>query len=471
MNNLNKIKVGEKKHLIYDDRYFRLNAERVMKGNVIRALVELITNCDDSYSRLGKNGSKETIGTIEIRIFRKRNSCTTFKILDRAEGMTLENMYSKIGRVGYANSGFLEGKPSRGLMGRGAKECVIFGSLRYQSIKDDGYAETEINRKHLDLIAIADRPVNEADRVNLEINKGNGTLVTLEVDPKWKIPNNETFIKKFPKYYSLRDIMSEDNRKIIFIDERKPNKKYHLIYDYPDGKTVFNEEISIPEYPNANPMLIIKRSKERIKTEASSDYWEGGFQVKSEKAIHEVTSFSKDIENDLPYFEYYFGFLVCNYIDKLVRDYEKIEKKKGDHTDRNPFYIIDPERNGLNVEHPFTRALYKEAGIVVKNLLKKEREKENNKIREIENRETKNRLKKLAKEVSKFIKENVEDIEIPVDEYYIDSSEIPSGGWRIIPKGLNIPIGQEKRVYIYCKPISCKEKEYIEISTLNKDNI
>ena len=49
------IKMGEEYPFNYDDRYFLQTAEAAMKGDIVRGLVELITNSDDSYSKLGEN--------------------------------------------------------------------------------------------------------------------------------------------------------------------------------------------------------------------------------------------------------------------------------------------------------------------------------------------------------------------------------------------------------------------------------
>jgi len=54
-----------------DPRYLRQNMEKAMRGKIERALVELITNADDSYRELEEQG-KDSSGKIVIEIEKKK---------------------------------------------------------------------------------------------------------------------------------------------------------------------------------------------------------------------------------------------------------------------------------------------------------------------------------------------------------------------------------------------------------------
>ena len=69
----------------YAGRFGRQQADQAIKRDVIRALVELITNSDDSYRRLESRG-KEVDGRITIEVLRKRQQ-SVFRVTDYAEGM------------------------------------------------------------------------------------------------------------------------------------------------------------------------------------------------------------------------------------------------------------------------------------------------------------------------------------------------------------------------------------------------
>lgn len=456
------IKMGEEYPFDYDNRYFLQTAGAAMKGDIVRGLVELITNSDDSYSELGENN-----GVIKISIDRKRKGKnSTIKVLDMAEGMTMDEMLKKLKRVGGMTSGFLESKGQRvrGLMGRGAKECVVFGTLKYQSIKDGEYSEIELKKPAI-FKPIVQKKTTVIERIDLGIEAGNGTLVTLEVESEFQIPSRESLIGNLPRYYSLRDIAANPNRKLILIDGNNSKKEgTRLQYDYPQGEVVFDNKINIPDYPEAEAHLVIQKSPNRIKNDSRSPYWEGGILIKSNYAIHEISSLSKKIENN-PYFDFYFGKVICPYIDKLAIDYEDIEKQGLSHSTENPSRIIDPLRSeGIAKNHPFTKSLYCEIEKHVNAFLKKDEDLAKEKTKEIENNKTKDRFRRLASEMGKFIKDNIEDVEIE-DENYLTESEIRSKGMVVIPGGLKIPINEERKAYVYCCPSSGQKEKHIIVST------
>lgn len=457
-----QIQFGQEYRFDFDDRYFIQTAERAMKGDVVRGVVELITNSDDSYGRLEEKGGK-TESIIKLSVERKRKN-SIIKVLDYAEGMTLNEMLTKLKRVGGKTSGFFEAKVPRlvrGAHGRGAKECVVFGTLQFESIKDGRYSNIEL-RKPCTFIPIAERDATAVDRFELEIPK-NGTLVTLCVEKRFKVPIYKSFFSNLPRYYSLRDIVS--NRKLILVNANT-EKENILFYKEPQGKMVFDEEITVPDYPQdvAHAHVVIKRADNRIPIDSKSSYWEGGFIVKSNHAIHGITSLSHDIENN-HYFEYYFGRITCPYIDELFYEYEECEKNKQSHTSNNPVRIMDPLRDeGLFSEHPFTKALYSEIAKHVRNILKKHEEEVGHRSREVENEQTKKRHQKLGRAVGKFFKEEVEDLESYEDENYLGNADIPAGGMRIVPEGLKVPINKTKKVYIYVKPIAQQEDKHVLIS-------
>lgn len=458
----NQVVIGEEYELDIDGRYFLQNAETAMKSDIIRGLVELITNSDDSYDNL-KERNKIVNGSIYISITRKRNNKDSIiKILDFAEGMTLDEMIKKLKRVGGTTSGFMETEGKRrGLMGRGAKECVVFGKLKFQSIKDDVYSEIEIIQP-AKFKPISQKEATACERIEIGIGEGNGTLVMLEVDPRFKIPVTDTLERNLPRYYSLRDIASNPERELT-LDGKC------LTYSYPHGEIKYDNSITIPDYPEAKTLLVIEKSSNRINCDSSSPYWEGGILVKSNKAIHGISTLSRKIENN-PYFEFYFGKVICPYIDILTSEYENVENVKGKHSDQNPCRIIDPLRaEGLVKNHPFTSALYREIEKKLEVFLKNDEEKAKEETQEIENKRTKERFNRLANEAGKFIKDNINELEIE-DENYLATSEIKSGGISIIPAGLKLSVNEEKNVYVYVHPIELNTEKHA-IASYDQDCI
>ncbi|MGB9845799.1 MAG: ATP-binding protein, partial [Methanothermobacter tenebrarum] len=126
-----------------DPRHTTRSIRSAIQGNVIRALVELITNSDDSYIRLEEHGSKVD-GKIEI-FYKKDGYSCIFAVRDFAEGMSLEDIKNNFRKYGPATSGLKEGKRVRGYFGQGAKDALasmIDGKIC--TFKNDVYVECEL---------------------------------------------------------------------------------------------------------------------------------------------------------------------------------------------------------------------------------------------------------------------------------------------------------------------------------------
>jgi len=88
--------------------------------NIIDGLVELITNCDDSYSRIEGRGDTHN-GRILISVDREKGGiCNKLVVQDFAEGMKNDELEKAI-VFGGETSGFAAGRSVRGLFGRGTQ--------------------------------------------------------------------------------------------------------------------------------------------------------------------------------------------------------------------------------------------------------------------------------------------------------------------------------------------------------------
>jgi hypothetical protein len=122
----------------YTDTAARQDYELAMRGDIIRGLVELITNADDSYARMEQRG-QQTSGRILVEVEHKRGQPYRIIVHDRAEGMDSHEMRQKLVRRGGSESGHDLGMTVRGFLCRGAKDLVSFGRVTYESIKGDKY--------------------------------------------------------------------------------------------------------------------------------------------------------------------------------------------------------------------------------------------------------------------------------------------------------------------------------------------
>src|SRR5438128_10940516 len=89
--------------LEYADRFALQQADQAIRKDVIRALVELITNCNDSYHRM-EDAGVATSGKIVIELERKWSN-TVLRVSDNAEGMNADDMDTRVGKYGGASSG------------------------------------------------------------------------------------------------------------------------------------------------------------------------------------------------------------------------------------------------------------------------------------------------------------------------------------------------------------------------------
>lgn len=125
------MKLGVPIDLTYSTRYYQFNRQFAIR-DVFDALVELITNSDDSYHNLYVNKNRsEDGGPVLIEICEQRKGEPSLVIVhDKAEGMTLQEMITNFGEVGTRRSK----SGARGFMGRGAKDCTALGKMTIESI-------------------------------------------------------------------------------------------------------------------------------------------------------------------------------------------------------------------------------------------------------------------------------------------------------------------------------------------------
>ena len=93
----------------YADRFIRQQADQAIGRDVTRALVELITNCNDRYTILEGRGEKPD-GIIVIEI-QRRDKGSIIKVRDFATGMSSNDMDKKVGVYADATSGLFSVSP------------------------------------------------------------------------------------------------------------------------------------------------------------------------------------------------------------------------------------------------------------------------------------------------------------------------------------------------------------------------
>jgi len=426
----------------YTERAFSQDAQEAMGGDMYRAFAELITNSDDSYARLGKSKGRPVKGGILIEVEHRKGTNWKMIIRDRAEGMTTKEMKAKLTVLGERTSGFASGEQVRGLLGRGGKDVAAFGRVMWECVRDGRY-----NRLDLEPTGTWElyrpRRVDPEVRKRLGIPRGDGTVVTVNVDKGFRCPWHRTLCEKLPRHYSLRDIMSDPNRKNLLVNlNEKGHKGDKLQYSYPEGELKTDEEeMAIPGYPEVTAHLKIWRHGTRFDEDKRSPFRENGILVRSGRAIHQISLFG--LETDA-YSEWFFGKLDCPYIDTLVNEYDERHAAREPHPESNPTRLISRRREGLAPNHPFTQALFEVARERLKLLVEKEREAEEERHRRIESRETKARLSRLAAAARRFMVKKMREFDEEVDLAGVVIGDRLVPDLKIIPGGCKLPPGETK---------------------------
>lgn len=430
-----KITLGEEIDLKLSARYYRFNRDAAVK-DVFDALVELVTNSDDSYHRLFKKGKRGIDGgEVLIEISAKRGTPSHVVVRDKAEGITLKDMQDKLGVVGVRSSE----DGDRGFMARGAKDCSALGDVTFDSIKNNKLYSCKITNKVKFIPIENGSAVYSSHRKKLGIKKGNGTVVTIEIKNQ-PIPQVDTIVRNLSLHFAMRDILAEKGNSDILI--RKMNSGEHakkIIFYKPESKLVCDEKFNIPGYRDASARIVIWKSTESL-TDISDKFRRSGLLIKGVRAIHECSLLHSSFEKD-EYAKHYFGRIECPYIDDLLLDYDKKIDLEEDHPLENPKLVVDPNRqHGLNREHPFTKVLLEIPTKKLKELIDKDRAENEKDNKEIANKETKGKLDMLAKAASKFFKEEIDDLDQITTDDEFDKETFAKKGVFIYPTYANISV-------------------------------
>lgn len=444
MSTDNRLKIGEPLDLRLSHRYFQFNRSHAIR-DVFDALVELITNADDSYHRLFRDGKRpEDGGPVLIEYLAGKHP--TIRLYDRAEGMTLQGMYQKLGDVGTRRSG--EG--DRGFMARGAKDCTELGTLIFESIREDRVYKCELTRKPQFVPLLNGDKATQSIRQQLRIRRGNGTVVTLALGTDQVFPRFDKLARELPWHVALRDVLAEQFPTHVMLRNlnRVGEDAERVIFHKPAGDMIYDEPYQVPGY-DIQARLKIWRAPEPL-DDPNERFRRSGFLIKGERAIHECTLFSQEFERD-PLAKKYFGRVECGAIDVLLREYDQRREKDEAQSAENPTLLIDPNRqHGLNREHPFTKALFLVPAERLRALIAAERENERLEKREISNRETQSRLDRLAKKASEFLKQQLEDVNELGSGDDVDRSAFRQGTF-IFPTYLTLAVGEERTLTYYVK--------------------
>lgn len=372
--------------------------------DVYDAIVELVTNSDDRYQILDRDG------TIEIEVERRRGQGPSIvRVRDYADGMDADTMDKKLSWLGGRDSGLEKGAEVRGTHSRGAKDIAALGNVTFESIAADGRYHKCMITPYLEFVEPDSRPATRDVRRSIGIPEDSGTLVTIELDKNQRIPQHDNLKDQVQRLVALRGILRDERRKVVLRDLGK-GRADTLTVPQIEGSVRVKELLQVPGYPDAHAKLFINRAKGRFDRERDR-FRLGGIQIESKRGIHEATLFDSALESDTNALWFY-GRLVCPYIDDLCKEFDDRFEAHEPPSDRNPTYPLDPSRrSGLNREHPFVQALFGEVLKRLRPIVEEERRREEHQKAQIESEATRRRLNALEKAALDFMRDFGEEDE------------------------------------------------------------
>ena len=327
-----------------DQRVIGIDSRRF--ASVEKALVELITNSDDSYARLEKAGGNVT-GRILVS-YQRHHSGAVLMVSDQAEGMSFEQA-GRILSYGGAHSPLARGEGAgRGYFGRGLKQAIFgLGHGWIETVQGGRFTRIDIfrgsNGGYLYDDDGADRQAFPADYARLGIpDGGNGTKVTIVVDnPHATITQQATLLQLLADNIYLRDVL---DRRTVELERGRPgngdNGRDRIRFHEPPAITLIGPDepgrfsVDGSEYAFT---VTLKRAQD-VELTLKGDERTAGLVVESGMAVLDCQMF--EFENQVGT-EYLFGTVRCPALTEMLG------RGKA---------IISDEREGLNIKDPFVAA-------------------------------------------------------------------------------------------------------------------
>lgn len=414
----------------YADRTALQQADQTIKKDVVRALVELVTNSDDSYRRMEQknHAQDESFGLIRIAI-RRRHDAGSIKVSDCAEGMSPERMDVCVGKYAEETSGAKEGMTVRGFFGRGLKEAILgLGDGVVCSVSDGKFTRASIDtnagapRYKREKPIRATKPIRNQSGMRSE----GGTTVEITINRAGvRIPQITNLRTRIERHFALREILSNPKRKIVLVEldpRGRDKREFRIEYRFPVGERIRKETVDVPGYPNANLDIEVFRSASPLEGPAlDGESAVGGFIVKSPRAVLDLTLFR--FEHD-PGAERLFGKISCDFIDTLLAGGES---------------LVKADRTGIDWSHDFAKALKRAAESFLQPIVDAERDALKESRRDAASRELKEKIADALPELNKLAQAELGRIP-PGDG---DEPFVPEGGFGFVPRYAQVLAGKQ----------------------------
>lgn len=417
--------------VVYTGRAFEQDALQAMRGDVVRALVELITNADDAYGDLD--------GSIRVTVDRGSDECR-ISVSDQAKGLNGDELVACFTELGAQTARFFDEGDSRGLFGRGAKDTAAFGKTTFEAIKDDAYSQLVLHKTGT--WTRSDEEPADAHRKRLGLlDDADGLTATMTL-PRNRTPKAAVLEERLARTAALRDITAARQVLLVENEGTKPAHVRQLAYQPPPATPILEKELPIEGY-DRTVRLVVNRLESR-RDEAVSDESDHGLLVKTGTSIVSNTLF--DIDKGHREARRLTGYVLCPQVNDLVRAFEDARLNDEDSPADNPVPLLRRDRDGLEKEHPFAVAL-REA--VVSELLPIVQILESERPPRVEGAGLRGDLARLERILAREIKRDLDEIESPSPTRTSGELEVPP--LALIPPRVKLRPGHQHTVSVVAR--------------------
>lgn len=397
---------GDRGRISSTDRSWVQDAELAMGNDIVRGLIELVTNADDAYTTMGAAS-----GAIAIAIAPEKRGRWSVSVSDHACGMRSKEMEKKLLTEGERSSDAKSNNAIRGHLGRGAKDVAVFGNVRFASVKGDKVSVLEIERGGTYISLDADSPADSVTRARFGLPEtGAGTTVTINVKSEiCQRPKRwNQFALKLAEQVQLRGILSDDSRTVTLqVGDAKPERLRAVT---PPSVVVLGP-IEVPVEGYAEPVILTLRRLREADGASDRARRFHGIVIRVSRAWLSSELFGLDSHGAASYIA---GELDAPEIGALMREYRTI-----DPVPENPVDIVKRDRTGLQDTHPYFKALRDAVRPIVAAALDRIDDELRASVEEIRSSELGKDFDDLGAELAKAVQADLDD-DFPDDDPAID---------------------------------------------------
>lgn len=343
-----------------DQRVIDIDSRRF--ASVEKALVELITNSDDSYARLERAG-REVTGGITVQ-YERHQGGAMLVVADQAEGMTWQEALASL-TYGGAHSPLARGEGTgRGFFGRGLKQAIFgLGYGWLETLHNGRYTRIDLFRGedggYLYDDGAGDREARDSDYARLG-TEGNGTRVAIVIDnPLVHISQYRSVQHSLSHNIYLREILGRRHLELVHRQSgREVERSGPVHYLEPESRVLLGPQqpFSFVHDQVTYPFTLTLKRALNAELSMHGDERTNGLLVLSGNAVLDCQLF--EFENQVGT-EYLFGEVNC----------PALTEKLG-----QGLAIISDEREGLNLKQPFVAAFGRAVSKLIRPAVLEERE-------------------------------------------------------------------------------------------------